>query len=95
MPLIEWRENFEIGIASVDYEHRSLIEQINGLGTTWIVRVYRKRLLFRKLVSSDWFLDGVQAERFARQLATELRLGRGQDLIRNRPPGWQLTRPPR
>jgi hypothetical protein len=70
------------------------MEQINGLGTTWIVRVYRKKLLFRKLISSDWFLDGAQAERFARQLAAELRLGRGVELVGKRAPGWQLTRPP-
>jgi len=31
MALIEWREEFEIGIPSVDYEHRMLIELINEL----------------------------------------------------------------
>lgn len=31
MPLIEWKKEFEIGIPSVDYEHRELIELINGL----------------------------------------------------------------
>jgi hemerythrin-like metal-binding protein len=31
MALIEWQENFAIGIASVDYEHRQLIELINSL----------------------------------------------------------------
>ena len=70
------------------------LEQIHGLGSIWIVRLYRKKFLFRKLISSDWFLDAVQAERFARQLASELRLGRGEELIRKRAPGWELTRPP-
>jgi len=31
MPLIEWKDEFEIGIPSVDYEHRNLILMINKL----------------------------------------------------------------
>jgi hemerythrin-like metal-binding protein len=31
MTLIEWRDEFSTGVASVDYEHRQLIELINGL----------------------------------------------------------------
>ncbi len=31
MNLIEWRDDFRIGIAEVDHEHRELIELINGL----------------------------------------------------------------
>ena len=31
MPLIEWKDEYRIGIPSVDYEHRSLIELINDL----------------------------------------------------------------
>lgn len=31
MSLIEWRDEFEIGIPSVDYEHRTLILMINKL----------------------------------------------------------------
>ncbi len=31
MSLIAWRKEFEIGIPSVDHEHRSLVEQINAL----------------------------------------------------------------
>lgn len=31
MALIEWQENFAIGIESVDYEHRQLIDLINTL----------------------------------------------------------------
>ena len=29
--LIEWRESFEIGMASIDFEHRTMIELINDL----------------------------------------------------------------
>lgn len=43
-----------------------------GLGAGQIVRAYRKRFLFRRRVSSDWFLDPDQAERFARRLASTL-----------------------
>ena len=31
MPLIEWKREFELGIVSVDHEHRELIELINEL----------------------------------------------------------------
>ena len=31
MTLIKWQAEFELGIAEVDYEHRELIELINGL----------------------------------------------------------------
>jgi hemerythrin-like metal-binding protein len=29
MPLVEWREEFKVGVPSVDFEHRELIELIN------------------------------------------------------------------
>jgi hemerythrin-like metal-binding protein len=31
MTLLEWRDDFRIGIEEVDHEHRELIEQINAL----------------------------------------------------------------
>ncbi|HKZ95833.1 MAG TPA: bacteriohemerythrin [Hyphomicrobiaceae bacterium] len=31
MSLIEWRKEFETGIAEVDHEHRELVDLINGL----------------------------------------------------------------
>jgi len=31
MALIEWRDDFRIGIASVDHEHRALVDLINDL----------------------------------------------------------------
>lgn len=31
MPLIEWKDEFELGIASVDHEHRELVNLINEL----------------------------------------------------------------
>jgi hypothetical protein len=71
------------------------IQSIQGLGTTWIVRVYRKILFFRKLVSSDWFLDEPQAERYASQLREELAQGKGIRLLRDRNPGWVFRRPSR
>lgn len=32
MSLIEWREEFSVGVAAIDHEHRELIEMINRLG---------------------------------------------------------------
>jgi hypothetical protein len=71
------------------------IQKIEGIGTTWIVRVYKKILFFRKRVSSDWFLDGLQAERYATQLRGELEQSTGIPLLKNRKPGWVLRRPVR
>jgi hemerythrin len=31
MPLIRWRDNFNLGIPEVDFEHRELVELINAL----------------------------------------------------------------
>jgi hypothetical protein len=70
------------------------IEEINGLGSTWIVRVRKKFLLFNTTVTSDWFLDGTQAKGFAEQLAGELRAGGGPKSVKERKPGWTLHRPP-
>ncbi len=68
-----------------------VIQHREDIGTPWVVRTYKKTLLCKRLVSSDWFLDGEQAQLFARQLKTELE--GGPDLIRNRKPGWTLRRP--
>ena len=46
-----------------------------GLGSTRIVRVYRKLLFFRRRISSDWFLDQEQAELFVRKLQGSLSSG--------------------
>jgi hypothetical protein len=44
----------------------------HGMGSGQIVRAYRKFFVFRRRVSSDWFLNREQAERFARKLAAEI-----------------------
>lgn len=31
MPLIDWKEEFSVGVAAVDHEHRALIDLINEL----------------------------------------------------------------
>ncbi len=69
------------------------LEQTEDKSPAWIVRVYRKRFLLRRRVSSDWFLDPVQARQFADQLAADLEDGTGIQQIRSRMPGWVLHRP--
>jgi hypothetical protein len=59
----------------------------------YVVRTYRKLFLFKKRVSSDWFLDQDQANRFARQLAQDLKDGAKIDSLKRRSPGWILHRP--
>jgi hypothetical protein len=71
------------------------VAQTDAFGSAWIVRVYRNRFLFRKSISSDWFLDGVQAGIFADQIAAELGDGKGIENLRDRKPGWTLHRPAR
>ena len=52
--------------------------------TMWIVKRYRKRLWFKKQLSSHWFIDGQQALAFAQtmkrtheaQIPVERRLGK-------------------
>ena len=69
------------------------VEQTRDLGTTYVVRAYKKILGFRKTLSSDWFLDREQAHTFAEQLAQELKNGKKVDSLRERKPGWTLHRP--
>ncbi len=32
MPLVQWKDEYSVGIDAVDYEHKQLIELINRLG---------------------------------------------------------------
>ncbi len=67
------------------------LERIDSAGTPWIVRLMKKGFLFRRRISSDWFLDGDQAKKFAEQLSSDLtREGATVDFIRSRKPGWTL-----
>ncbi len=68
------------------------LTQTEGLGSPWIVRVFRNRFLFKKSLSSDWFLDGVQAQKYAEEISSDLATGKGTDNLRARKPGWTLRR---
>jgi hypothetical protein len=67
------------------------LQQRSDIGCVWTVRCYKKLLGFKRLVSSDWFLNREQADQFAAQLAGELE--QGSDFLRKRRPGWVLRRP--
>ncbi|MDL1891523.1 hypothetical protein FBQ87_01335 [Sphingobacteriales bacterium CHB3] len=67
--------------------------QANEKGMPWIVRLQRKRLLFKKSISTDWFLDKNQADTFARQLAEQLKTNPAEEKMKKRKPGWTLNRP--
>lgn len=72
------------------------IEQIEGLGTPWIVRSYRKVAFLRRRMSSDWFLNEQQAQAFAGQLVRDLETEQSSaQHIQTRKPGWTLYRPDR
>lgn len=64
------------------------IEQPKGTGSTWVVRVFRRKFPFKKLISSDWFLDEEQARSFAQQLADALTNGADPMMLKERKPGW-------
>ena len=68
------------------------LEQIPKLGAPWIVRVYRRFFIFKKRISSDWFLDGEQAKTFAERLAKELSDHGSIATLKERKPGWTLHR---
>ena len=70
------------------------VNQSSEKGTQWQVRLLKNILGFKRQISSDWFLDGAQAKRFAEELAQDLRSdGEGMRLLKHRPPGWTLVRP--
>ena len=69
------------------------VSQIPGAGSPWLVRVYRKVLFFKKLISSDWFLDEGQARKFAEQLTHDLSNKGSLTELKQRSPGWTLHRP--
>lgn len=71
------------------------ITQTGQGGSAWIVKLYKKGLIFKKVISSDWFLDGEQAKTFARKLASDLQNDGSLSPIRTRKPGWTLHRPVR
>ena len=71
------------------------VTRTHGAGSNWLVRVFRKMFLFRKRISSDWFLNEPQARKFAEQLTAHLKANGSTTLLKQRHPGWTLRRPPR
>jgi hypothetical protein len=71
------------------------VEQSPDAGSVWLVRVYRRGLLWKRRVSSDWFLDPDQARKFAGQLTEDLSGDGNTGNIESRQPGWVLHRAPR
>ncbi|MER3523837.1 MAG: hypothetical protein C4326_07150 [Ignavibacteria bacterium] len=67
-----------------------VLDQPEGIGTAWVVRVYKKGLLFKKLISSDWFLDEDQARQFAESVVQSLQNGTDINALKNRKPGWTM-----
>ena len=70
------------------------VEQVVEKGLIWNVCL-RKNGLFKRCVSSDWFLDERQANKFAKSLEVQLGLSSNIDTLKKRKPGWTLTRPSR
>jgi len=66
------------------------IGQTHGLGSPWIVKTYRKAFLFRRLISTDWFLDGDQAKRYADAVAAQAMRDPLLRVLKTRKPGWTL-----
>lgn len=67
--------------------------QTREAGANWTVKLYKKVFLFKKLITSDWFMNEEQAKAFAEKLAAELKGGSGLVKIVERKPGWTLHRP--
>ena len=71
------------------------LKEIAEQGKFWIVRTYKRTFLFKKFLSSDWFLDEKQAQTFAKQLAERISGKADVAAIKMRKPGWTLVRPAR
>ena len=69
------------------------IESKEEQGANWIVRLYKKSFPFKRLISSDWFLQEQQATVFGQELAERVRNSAETENIRMRKPGWTLIRP--
>ncbi len=68
---------------------------MDGVGSPWTVRVYKRILFWKKLISSDWFLNEKQARQFAEQVAEEMGDHVTVELLKHRTPGWTFHRPER
>ena len=62
------------------------VEQVVEKGKVWNVCLRRKGI-FKRRVSSDWFLDEKQAEAFAKSLAEKLTGNSNPDFLKARKPG--------
>lgn len=62
-------------------------------GNNWVVRLVKKILFFKKVLSTDWFLEEQQARTFAKKLAEQMKSGSDPTGIKNRKPGWTLVVP--
>lgn len=80
---------------STDKKYSIELAQTPGNGAPWTVKVFKKTLFGRKRISSDWFLNGDQAKRFADQITRTISEGSTIENLRSRKPGWVLNRPPR
>lgn len=69
------------------------IAQLRLAGTPWVVRVFRKTLLGKRLVSSDWFLEEQQAVTFVDATVKELQRDGSAAILTQRKPGWVLRAP--
>ena len=69
------------------------VTQVPEQGLNWVVRLYKPRLGFRRMIASDWFLSEDQARLYARQLADDISNGLDKNII-SRKPGWTLHRAP-
>jgi len=72
---------------------KHIVAVTEGSGSAWIVKVFRKRPFFKKLISSDWFLDADQARRFVQEMLPSLDRDETAGLLLSRKPGWILRRP--
>ena len=81
--------------ATIEAGNRYIVtmSQAPGIGSTWVVRTYKKILFLKRRVSSDWFLDKDQADRFVKQLVSDLKGNGSSSAVEERKPGWTLHRP--
>ncbi len=69
------------------------VNMVKEQGNNWVVRLVKQILFFKRILSTDWFLEEQQARIFAKKLAEQMKSGSDSAGIKNRKPGWVLAAP--
>ena len=67
------------------------LNMVKEQGNNWVVQLVKNIFFFKRILSTDWFLEEQQARTFAQKLAEQMKSGSDSTGIKNRKPGWVLA----